>query len=65
MSDDGDSDVDWMKYAYSEDNKGPAVSLDLTDYAAIFIAALQTIFLPLVILGGFLFSLAIFFSLMW
>ncbi|MGY5874716.1 MAG: hypothetical protein RTU30_03125 [Candidatus Thorarchaeota archaeon] len=63
MSEGGDSDIDWTDYAYLEEGKERAVHLDLTDYVALFIASLQTIFLPLVVLGVFLFCLSLFFTI--
>ncbi len=63
MSEGDDLDIDWTDYAYLEEGKDRPVHLDMTDYAALFIASLQTIFLPLVVLGVFLFILSIFFTI--
>ncbi len=41
--------VDWMDYAYQQEEE-PLPLLDRTDYLALFIASLQTILLPVVIL---------------
>jgi hypothetical protein len=47
-----EEDIDWDEYAYRKTQREkPAIELDLTDYAALFLASLQTIFLPLVILS--------------
>jgi hypothetical protein len=46
-----DEEVDWSQYASEEQHKSAQVSLDAKDYLALFIASLETIFLPLVILG--------------
>ncbi|MHA1927360.1 MAG: hypothetical protein ACTSV2_02140 [Candidatus Thorarchaeota archaeon] len=48
-----EQDIDWLDYAQQEDQA--LRPLDLTDYLALFIASLQTIFLPLMILIIFLF----------
>ncbi|MFW9833426.1 MAG: hypothetical protein ACFFEK_05480 [Candidatus Thorarchaeota archaeon] len=50
-----EEDVDWS--VYEEQARDNEVHLDTVDYVALFIAALQTIFLPLVILIIFLFGL--------
>ena len=41
-------EVDWLKYARSEEQA--VRPLDGKDYLALFIAAIQTIFLPLIVL---------------
>jgi hypothetical protein len=46
-----DEEVDWSQYVYKEQQEAAQVSLDAKDYVALFIASLETIFLPLVILG--------------
>ncbi len=58
-------DINWDDYMYHEPGAGSAISLDLTDYAALFIASLETIYLPIVIMGVFLFALSVFFTLMF
>jgi hypothetical protein len=40
--------VDWLKYAQEEEQA--LRPLDAKDYVALFIAAIQTIFVPLIIL---------------
>lgn len=56
-----EEDVDWSEY---EDNtRDNEVHLDTVDYVALFIAALQTIFLPLVILIIFLVGLVFVFTI--
>ena len=47
-----EEDVDWSEY--EEHAKDDVVHLDATDYLALFIAALQTVLLPIVILIIFL-----------
>jgi hypothetical protein len=47
-----DESVDWSEY--EEPERDDVVHLDLKDYVALFIAALQTVFLPIVILVIFL-----------
>jgi len=44
-----EEDVDWKDYAFQQEEQ-PLLLLDLTDYIALFIASLQTILLPVVIL---------------
>ncbi|MHA1247652.1 MAG: hypothetical protein ACTSPE_10025 [Candidatus Thorarchaeota archaeon] len=43
--------VTWDKIVYQEHDAQSTVSLDATDYVALFIASLQTVFLPIVIVG--------------
>lgn len=43
-------DEDWSEYAQQDDTEIPIRPLDYKDYLAIFIASLQTIFLPLILL---------------
>jgi hypothetical protein len=47
-----EEDVDWSEY--EEPVNDDVVHLDATDYVALFIAALQTVLLPIVILIIFL-----------
>ena len=60
---DDDSEVDWKDYVFQDDDTHPLRPLDATDYLALFIASLQTIFLPLIILiivllaFGFIFAI--------
>jgi hypothetical protein len=58
-----DPDIDWHQYAYQDDESAPVVTLDGKDYVALFIASLQTIFLPLVILAIVMVVLGMLFSL--
>ena len=44
-----EQDVDWKDYAFQQEEQ-PLLVLDRTDYIALFIASLQTILLPVVIL---------------
>jgi len=44
-----EENVDWKDYAYQQEEQ-PALILDRKDYIALFIASLQTIMLPVVIL---------------
>ncbi|TFG33156.1 hypothetical protein EU527_08670 [Candidatus Thorarchaeota archaeon] len=43
-----EEEIDWLQYAQGEEQA--LRPLDAKDYVAIFIASLQTIFLPLIIL---------------
>jgi hypothetical protein len=56
-----EEDVDWSEY--EDDTRDNEVHLDTVDYVALFIAALQTIFLPLVILIIFLVGLVFVFTI--
>ena len=58
----GTNEPDWEDIMY-EREKEPVRNLDLTDYAALFLAALQTVFLPLVILGIVLVGMTLLFRL--
>jgi hypothetical protein len=55
-------DFDWSQYGDSESSTH--TPLDRTDYVALFIASLQSIFLPLVILAAVLVSIGFLFALM-
>lgn len=52
---------DWSVYG---DHEQATTSLEGKDYLAIFIASLQTIFLPIILLGTFLFVLGLIFGLL-
>jgi hypothetical protein len=54
--------LDWSKYGDHDASRHP--SLDATDYVALFIASIQSIFLPLVILAAVLVSIGFLFVLM-
>jgi hypothetical protein len=54
-----DERVDWSDYVYHEPESSPTTSLDATDWVALFIASLETIFLPLVILALMLLAIAL------
>lgn len=58
-----ESEVDWKEYVFQEDETHPLRPLDATDYVALFIASLQTIFLPLIILMIVLMAFAFIFSI--
>jgi hypothetical protein len=45
-----DEEIDWREHIHQDDSVSPTQPLDATDYVAIFIASLQTIFLPLILL---------------
>jgi hypothetical protein len=60
-----ENEVDWNDHVYYESGDFSAIELDMTDYAALFIASLETIFLPLVVMGIFLFVLSIYFTLLF
>jgi hypothetical protein len=55
--------IDWNDFRYRDDIPRPAVSLEFKDYIALTIAALQTIFLPLVVLGIVFFAFGLIFGL--
>jgi positive regulator of sigma E activity len=57
MENDDDENVDWSEYE-EPIKKDDMVHLDLKDYVALFIAALQTVLLPIVILIIFLIGFA-------
>lgn len=58
-------DVPWDDIVYYEEQQGQTIHLDATDYVALFIAALQTIFLPCVILMIVFGALSIFLTLIF
>jgi hypothetical protein len=45
-----DEEIDWGEHIHQDDTSSTIRPLDATDYVAIFIASLQTIFLPLILL---------------
>ena len=55
-------EFDWAQYGDHE--SGTHMPLDRTDYVALFIAAIQSVFLPLVILAIVLVSIGFLFALM-
>ncbi|MGY5861519.1 MAG: hypothetical protein RTU09_04030 [Candidatus Thorarchaeota archaeon] len=55
-------EVDWDEYVYQQEQDQSQVSLDATDYVAIFVASLTTIFLPIVILMVILMVIALAFG---
>ncbi len=62
---DENEDVPWDDIVYYEEQEGQTIHLEATDYVALFIAALQTIFLPCVILMVLFGALAIFLTLIF
>ncbi len=62
LQDQGINEPDWEDVMFQRET-APVRNLDLTDYAALFLAALQTIFLPLVILAVVLVGMTLIFSL--
>ena len=60
-----DDDIDWSEYEYADDDDDSDLELSLSDYVALFIAALETIFFPLVVLGVFLVALAFLFAIFY
>jgi len=46
-----DADVDWKGIAFRQESGTEYAHLDAKDYVDLFIASLETIFLPLVILA--------------
>lgn len=49
-NDESKEEIDWSQYG--EHDSTTTIPLDGKDYIALFIASLETIFLPLVILSG-------------
>ncbi|TFG12024.1 hypothetical protein EU537_10615 [Candidatus Thorarchaeota archaeon] len=65
-TEDSDREIDWAEYAYQEtQRKKPAIPLDATDYVALLLASLQTIFLPIVILAVLLLILGLYFGILF
>ncbi|MGY5856040.1 MAG: hypothetical protein RTS72_05520 [Candidatus Thorarchaeota archaeon] len=56
-------DALWDEYRVYRDEKQEHIKLDRKDYVALFIAALETIFLPLIILIIVLFAFGLLFLL--
>lgn len=66
QQDENDSkDVPWDDIVYYEEQQGQTIRLEATDYVALFIAALQTIFLPCIILIIVFGALSIFLTLIF
>ncbi|MCK5389596.1 MAG: hypothetical protein KAJ36_03860 [Candidatus Thorarchaeota archaeon] len=57
-----EQDIDWLDYAQQEQQA--LRPLDRTDYLALFIASLQTVLLPLVILIILLFAVNLWLQIM-
>ncbi|MFW9803989.1 MAG: hypothetical protein ACFFFC_15105 [Candidatus Thorarchaeota archaeon] len=60
-NEDEPEEFDWSEYG--DHQQSTHAPLDATDYVALFIAALQSIFLPLVILAVLLLSIGFILSL--
>jgi len=60
-----DEDVPWNDIVYYEEQQDQTIHLEGSDYVAIFIAALQTIFLPCIILMVVFGAIAIFLTLIF
>jgi hypothetical protein len=60
--DESKDEIDWSQYGEHEPTL--ATPLDAKDYVALFIAALETIFLPLVILAGVFVTIVIILALL-
>ena len=58
-------DVPWDDIVYHEEQQDQTIHLEGSDYVAIFIAALQTIFLPCIILMVLFGAIAIFLTLIF
>ena len=58
-------DVPWNDIVYYEEQQDQTIHLEGSDYVAIFIAALQTIFLPCIILMVVFGAAAIFLTLLF
>ena len=54
--------VDWGEYVYLQEQERSQISLDASDYVALFVASLTTIFLPIVILMIILVAIALAFT---
>ena len=57
-----DSEVDYKDIVFQQEEQGLPVHLEKKDYVALFVASLETIFLPLVILGLMLIILGLIFT---
>jgi len=55
-------EVDWDEYVYLQEQERSQASLDATDFVALFVASLTTIFLPIVILMVILVVIALLFG---
>jgi len=62
---DDNEDVPWDDIVYYEEQESQTIHLDATDFVALFIAALQTIFLPCVILMALFGAFVIFLTLIF
>lgn len=58
-------DVPWDDIVYYEEQQDQTIHLEGSDYVAIFIAALQTIFLPCIVLMVVFGTIAIFLTLIF
>ncbi len=58
-------DVPWDDIVYYEEQQDQTIHLEGSDYVAVFIAALQTIFLPCIILMVVFGAIAIFLTLIF
>ena len=58
-------DVPWDDIVYYEEQQNQTIHLEGSDYVAIFIAALQTIFLPCIVLMVVFGAIAIFLTLIF
>jgi len=61
----GNEDVPWDDIVYYEEHQDQTIHLEGSDYIAIFIAALQTIFLPCIVLMVVFGAIAIFLTLIF
>lgn len=60
-----DEEEAWKDILFQEEQKEQEVHLELEDYVALFIAALQTVFLPLLILMAVLIGAGLLLSIMF
>ncbi len=58
-------DPQWSDYRTHNDESDPSVALEFKDYIALFIASLQTIFLPLIILMIVMVSISLIFTFLF
>ncbi len=63
--DDTSDDVNWDEIVYHEEQEEERIHLDLHDYVALFIAAIETIFLPLVVIGIVMIIMAFLIVFLW
>jgi len=58
-----EEEIDWWKYG--EPKEDEEIKLEKMDYLALFIASLQTIFLPFILLAIVLLAIGVAIGLIW